>query len=91
VRQLGGPDASSLSAIFSRWEEIAGPTLAEHSRPVRLDAETLVVAVDRPAWATQVRMLASSVLDRVGEIGGRVPGRLEVVVRPPDRSPKTAL
>jgi len=90
VRQLGGSDAGSLSAVFSRWDEIAGPALAEHSRPLRMAGEVLVVAVDQPAWATQVRMLSSSLLERVGEIAGRVPSRLEVVVRHMERGPHSA-
>lgn len=82
---------SSLSAVFSRWEEIAGPTVSRHVRPVRLAGEVLVVAVDQPAWATQVRTLASTLLSRVGEVTGTAPERLEVRVersrgRPPSRS-----
>jgi len=81
VGRLGGPDSGSLTAIFSRWEDIAGPVLASHVRPLHLQGGTLVVAVDHPAWATQVRMLAATLLARVGEVGGTTPQRLEVTVR----------
>jgi predicted nucleic acid-binding Zn ribbon protein len=81
VGRLGGPDAGALSAVFSRWEDIAGPVLAGHARPLRLQEGTLVVAVDHPAWATQVRMLGTALLGRVGEVCGTTPQRLEVTVR----------
>lgn len=72
--------ASSLSAVFSRWEEIAGPAVARHVRPVRLRGGVLVVAADHPAWATQVRALGAGLLTRVGEVSGQAPERLEVTV-----------
>jgi hypothetical protein len=84
----GAPSAGSLAAVFSRWEEIVGPALAEHIRPVELSAGTLVVAADHPAWATQVRSLSASVLARVGEISGETPGALRVVVRPGPGTPR---
>ena len=76
------PPATALAAVFAHWEEIAGAALARHAQPVRLNSEVLVVAVDQPAWATQVRALARTLLDRVEEIAGQAPGRLEVRVRP---------
>jgi len=55
--------------------------MARHVRPVRLSGGVLVVAVDQPAWATQVRALGTGLLARVGEIGGTVPDRLQVTVK----------
>ena len=56
--------------------------MAGHVRPIRLDNESLVVTVDHPAWATQVRSLGDELLDRVvEETGAPRPGRLEVRVR----------
>ena len=73
--------ASAFGAIFGRWDEIVGPAMAAHVRPLRATEETLVVAADHPAWATQVRSLAPTLLNQIGEATGRVPSRLEVVVR----------
>jgi predicted nucleic acid-binding Zn ribbon protein len=56
--------------------------MAEHVRPVRLDAESLVVSVDHPAWATQVRRMGDQLLDRVAEeTGADRPSRVEVRVQ----------
>jgi predicted nucleic acid-binding Zn ribbon protein len=74
---------SSPAAVLARWEEIAGPTLARHVHPLRLSGEVLVVAVDEPAWATQVRMLSGTLLARIGEITGHAPTRLDVTVSGP--------
>lgn len=93
MARLGRPDAAapgagSLSAVFTRWEEIAGPAVARHVRPVRLSGGVLVVAADHPAWATQVRSLGAGLLAKVGEVSGELPERLEVTVRPAPRGPR---
>lgn len=75
------PAARALGAVFARWEEITGPALARHVRPVKLTGGVLVVAVDHPAWATQVRALGTAILDRVGEVAGEAPEQLRVTVR----------
>jgi predicted nucleic acid-binding Zn ribbon protein len=81
-RQLGLDGPKALGAIFSRWEEIVGPTMAEHAQPFRLDADCLVVTVDHPAWATQIRHLSETLLDRIAERTGTTrPSRLEVRIR----------
>jgi predicted nucleic acid-binding Zn ribbon protein len=56
--------------------------MADHVRPIRLDTESLVVSVDHPAWATQVRRMADLLLDRVAEeTGAARPTRVEVRVQ----------
>ena len=47
--------------------------MAGHVQPIRLDSEALVVSVDHPAWATQVRRLGDELLDRVAEETGARP------------------
>jgi len=79
---LGGAEALTGAAVFARWEEIAGPGLGTHARPLRLRDGVLVVAVDAPAWATQLRLLGPSLLARIAEVTGERPNRLEVTVRP---------
>ncbi|MGH8989242.1 MAG: DUF721 domain-containing protein, partial [Acidimicrobiales bacterium] len=59
-----------------------GPHLSRHVRPLRLEAGTLLVAVDEPPWATEVRALGPGILARLTEEAGEPLDRLEVVVRP---------
>jgi predicted nucleic acid-binding Zn ribbon protein len=83
----GPASAGAMGAVFARWEEIAGPAVARHVRPVRLAGGVLLVAVDEPAWATQVRTLGAHLLARVAEVAGERPDRLDVTVRAPCGGP----
>ena len=67
---LGVPSAGVLAALFSAWPELVGDAVGAHSRPRSLRDGVLVVAVDEPAWATQVRWLESDLLVRLGEVLG---------------------
>ena len=82
ARDLGAPTADVLAAVFGRWAEIAGPTLAGSTRPLWLADGALVVGVGDPSAATELRYRGTDILDRVAEIAGtRVAERLEVRVR----------
>ncbi|HWC37856.1 MAG TPA: DUF721 domain-containing protein [Acidimicrobiales bacterium] len=81
ARTIGAPPAEALSVVFARWEEVVGPSVAAHSRPVSLLRSTLVVSVDHPAWATQLRYLGATILARITEtVGHEVATRVEVRV-----------
>ncbi|MGA2836884.1 MAG: DUF721 domain-containing protein [Acidimicrobiales bacterium] len=80
--RLGLVGAQGLGRLFSGWSEIVGDAMAEHVQPVRIDRTALVVTVDHPAWATQVRRLGDTLLDRAADYAGvERPGRLEVRVK----------
>jgi predicted nucleic acid-binding Zn ribbon protein len=81
VGHFGQGDAGVFGAVFARWEEIAGPAIAGHVQPLRMTGDVLVVRADHPAWATQVRSLAPTLLARVRAVTGAAPERLEVVIR----------
>jgi predicted nucleic acid-binding Zn ribbon protein len=70
AQRLGVPAASSLHAVFSRWEEVAGAANAAHARPVSLTDGVLVVAVDDPAWMTALRFVEQPLLGRLREVAG---------------------
>jgi predicted nucleic acid-binding Zn ribbon protein len=81
-RRLGLEGAVGVGRLFAGWSDIVGPAMAEHVRPLRMDATALVVSVDHPAWATQVRRLGDTLLDRASEYAGvERPARLEVRVQ----------
>jgi predicted nucleic acid-binding Zn ribbon protein len=80
---LGVPLASTLSTVFASWPELVGESVAQHSRPRSLNAGVLVVAVDEPAWATQLRWLEADLLTRLeGSLGPGQVARIEVRVQP---------
>ena len=86
--QLGVPEASVLTTVFSRWEELVGPAVAAHASPVSLSRGVLVIGVDQPAWATQLRYLAA---DLVRKLSSSLPSgtiesvELKVLRRPPHK------
>ncbi len=84
VKSLRGPDAPTavtLGGVFGRWTEAVGDVVAEHVQPVKLDGTTLVVEVDDPAWATQLRFFEVTMRERLREVAGAVVDRLEIRVR----------
>ena len=60
--KLGAGRADVVGTLFRRWDDIVGPAVAAHVRPVRVDGATLVVSADHPAWATQIRHLHREIL-----------------------------
>jgi predicted nucleic acid-binding Zn ribbon protein len=77
VRHLGWAERTEAVGALARWEEIVGPAIAAHARPVALDGGTLTVAVDDPAWASQLKWLERSLIDQLAAGGV---GPLERVV-----------
>lgn len=62
---LKAPRAQVLKMVFETWEELVGSVMAGHSSPVRLVDGELVVAVDDPAWATEVRFFSGELIGRI--------------------------
>lgn len=56
-----------VHAVFGRWAELVGPQVAEHSTPESFEGGRLVVRTDSTAWATQLKLLAGTVLKRLNE------------------------
>jgi predicted nucleic acid-binding Zn ribbon protein len=67
---LGAPAPRVLGQVFGRWEEIVGPDVAAHARPLSLRQGTLIVGTDEPAWAAQLQFLSAHVLARLEEVTG---------------------
>jgi predicted nucleic acid-binding Zn ribbon protein len=65
TKSLGAPAPALLSAVFERWEEIVGPTIAAHAWPLRILDGVLRIGVDQPAWATQLTFLGPDLLRKV--------------------------
>jgi predicted nucleic acid-binding Zn ribbon protein len=85
MKSLRGTDRIQIGGLFGRWDDAVGPTVAAHVRPVRLDEGVLVVEVDEPAWATQVKFLGATIIRRLEEVAQVRVERLEVRVGRPDR------
>jgi predicted nucleic acid-binding Zn ribbon protein len=59
-----------VRGVFARWTELVGPEVGAHSTPETLTDGTLVVRTDSTAWATQLKLLAGSLVKRLNtELG----------------------
>ncbi len=61
---------AATGSVFADWEEIVGAQLAGHARPRSLRDGVLVVAVEDPAWATQLRFLEAELVGRISRSTG---------------------
>lgn len=59
-------DPNDVAAVMAAWSEAVGEAVAAHVRPRRLHDGELLVEVDAPVWATQLRYLEEDVLRRLG-------------------------
>jgi predicted nucleic acid-binding Zn ribbon protein len=76
-----GQTASQMGGVFGRWAEAVGDAVANHVKPVKLDGAKLVVEVDDPAWATQLRFLETTLKQRLLEVAGVTIDTIEARVR----------
>jgi predicted nucleic acid-binding Zn ribbon protein len=77
LRRFGGAAGAASATVFTRWAEAVGAGVAAHAQPLALRGTTLVVGVDAPAYATQLRMLTPQLLARLADLVG--PGAVEAV------------
>jgi predicted nucleic acid-binding Zn ribbon protein len=59
-------DPGDVAAVMAAWPDAVGEAIAAHVRPRRLHDGELLVEVDAPVWATQLRYLEEDVLRRLG-------------------------
>lgn len=70
----------AVGSVMGRWPQIVGPEVAQHCTPVTFQDGVLTVRADSTAWATQIRLLTSSILGRLdGEVGKGTVAELKVV------------
>ena len=64
--ELNLDDPDDVAAVMAAWSEAVGEAVAAHVRPRRLQDGELLVEVDAPVWATQLRYLEEDVIRRLG-------------------------
>ena len=79
MKARGWEKPKAEATVFAAWERVVGQDIAKHSRPVKLDAGVLTVEAESTAWATQLRMLAASLLRNIAtEVGHNVVTKLNI-------------
>ena len=67
IAEQGWATDVRVHGVFSRWEHLVGRDVAQHCLPASFAEGRLVVRTDSTAWATQMRMLAPTVVRRLNE------------------------
>jgi predicted nucleic acid-binding Zn ribbon protein len=67
IETSGWESDIAVRSLFARWSELVGPEIADHCTPVGFADGVLRVRADSTAWATQLRLLAASVVKRLNE------------------------
>lgn len=70
----------AAGSVMSRWPDLVGEQVAQHSQPVAYEDGVLTVRAESTAWATQLRLLTSTILGRLAEeVGPETVVELRVV------------
>jgi predicted nucleic acid-binding Zn ribbon protein len=70
MKSRGWQQPAAEGKVFGQWEAVVGPDIAAHSKPIKLEDGELTVEAESTAWATQLRMLAGTILSRIGVVAG---------------------
>ncbi|HEX5535169.1 MAG TPA: DciA family protein [Actinomycetales bacterium] len=82
VQERGWSTPIAVGGVVGRWDQVVGEEVAAHCQPETFEEKVLTVRTDSTAWATQMRLLAPTILQRLSEeLGPGVVDRL--VVRGP--------
>ncbi|MFF5111286.1 DUF721 domain-containing protein [Streptosporangium sp. NPDC000509] len=85
----GWEQPAAIGGVFGRWPEIVGADMAAHTKPETFADGEVVVVADSTAWATQVRLLARTLVRRLNEELGD--GTVQKVkVRGPQNGPRSS-
>lgn len=77
VTEQGWQTEVRVHGVFTRWPAIVGTEVAAHVSPESYSDGRLVVRTDSTAWATQMKLLAANVVQRLNaELGD---GTIEVI------------
>ncbi|MBM3323467.1 DUF721 domain-containing protein [candidate division WOR-3 bacterium] len=84
VKGLKLQDAVAEQQVVAAWPECVGAKVAEHTRALYVERESLVVAVDSPAWMTELSFLRPQILAQLAKRTG--PGLVRDLRFVPGRS-----
>lgn len=81
--KLGIDRAAEAGALWARWEEVVGPTIAGHAEPTSLRRGVLKIRTESPTWATELGYLREQVMDAANDLlGDRIVNEVQVWTAP---------
>ena len=80
ITDLGADQKLAECRARMVWEEVVGPALAQHARPLRVRRGCLEVAVPSAVWRTQLSFMQRDIVVRINELlGGEVVKELRLL------------
>ncbi|PYI68092.1 DUF721 domain-containing protein [Arthrobacter livingstonensis] len=80
VSDRGWSSPLAVGSVMAQWDTLVGVDIAAHCRPESFEVTTLHVRCDSTSWATQLRLLSSSLLAKFdNELGVGVVTRILVL------------
>ena len=65
LARLGSEPAEVVSSVFTDWVTLVGEHVAQHVTPIKLERGRLIVEIDDPSWATQMRFLEPQLIEKL--------------------------
>ena len=62
---LGADSTTAITGVFGEWPKIVGEQVAQHVTPIKLERGRLIVEIDDPSWATQMRFLEPQLVEKL--------------------------
>jgi predicted nucleic acid-binding Zn ribbon protein len=79
AKKQGWSSRVAEGAVFGRWATVVGAQISEHASPSGLRDGVLSVTAESTAWATQLRLLAGTLIKNIAkEVGHNVVIRLQI-------------
>lgn len=73
ISERGWAAPVAVGSVITRWDVLVGPEIAAHCQPESFTGTKLQVRCDSTSWATQLRLLSSTLLQRFDkELGAGV-------------------
>jgi hypothetical protein len=69
--RIGLADTRATGAIWSRWTEIVGGSVAANAEPTSLRDGVLRIRAISPGWATELTYLVTEISQRANEVAGK--------------------
>jgi predicted nucleic acid-binding Zn ribbon protein len=71
ARRVGMDAGAATGRVWSEWQSIVGPDIADHAEPTSLRRGVLRIRTDSPVWATELTYLSEEIRRRVNDALGR--------------------
>ena len=70
IREQGWGSQLDAQRVFSDWESIVGPDIAQHSQIMGFADAVVQVRTSSTAWAKELRLLAPRIVAKLNELLG---------------------